>query len=81
MRKDAGQDPLAHVGIQPHAGQVLEPQVAVGVDLGAPRPLLQQGRLPGVGGEQVDPLLATTTPSVPVLTSPNPTSRSDCFTS
>ena len=57
-RQDAGQDPLAQVGIQPHAGQVLEPQVAVGVDLGAPRPLLHQGRLPGVSGEQVDRLLS-----------------------
>ena len=46
VREDAGENPLAHLGIQPHAGQVLESQVAVGVDLRARDHSFSKGACP-----------------------------------
>ena len=41
-------------GLQPHSGQVLEPQVPIPVDLSALEPRPQIGSLAGVPGQQID---------------------------
>ncbi len=71
---------VAHVGIQRHVpAEELEPEVAVGVDLGYDHSF-SKGALAGVSGEARSiPSSETSSPSNP-LGSHNPISRSDFFT-
>ncbi len=54
IRSDRVVDRHFVVGVQIHPGQVLQPQVAVAVDLGSRHPRLKIARPPAVRGQQID---------------------------